>query len=111
MQPENEFHEYLRETRISLGLSISSLSEITGISTSHISRIESGKRKPSLEALEKLAESLELDFKETVKQADMLEKASSSIYELPEILLQKHLYIENKLIDETLRKELISMIS
>lgn len=108
---ETEFHDYLRDTRISLGLSISKLSELTGISTSHISRIESGKRKPSLEALELLANWLELDFKETVKQAGMLEKAASSIYELPEILLQKHLYIKNKLIDETLRKELIQMIS
>lgn len=111
MQQEIEFYDYLRETRISLGLSISSLSELTRISTSHISRIESGKRKPSLEALEKLSEALELDFKDTLKQADMLEKAASSIYELPEILLKKHLYIKNKPIDDTLRRELINLIS
>ncbi|MGD7017947.1 helix-turn-helix domain-containing protein [Bacillus altitudinis] len=53
-----EFGLLIKETRKKRGLSQTSLGSISGFSASYISRIENGKVKPSVDAIEKLAECL-----------------------------------------------------
>jgi transcriptional regulator with XRE-family HTH domain len=45
----------LRQVRLDRGLTLSRLAEVTGISTAHLSRIETGERQPSVGSLLQLA--------------------------------------------------------
>ena len=54
----------LRENRHKLGFSQANLAEKTGLSTQFIAMIELGRKFPSPESLEKLAQSLEVDTPE-----------------------------------------------
>lgn len=55
---------FIKELRNQRKLKISKLAEISGVSQPYLSQIESGKRKPSLEIVRKLASALETDFYE-----------------------------------------------
>jgi transcriptional regulator with XRE-family HTH domain len=50
------FHHFLRETRIRHGLTLNEVAERTGISVTHMSRLERGQRQPSIGVLRQLAE-------------------------------------------------------
>jgi transcriptional regulator with XRE-family HTH domain len=50
----------IKLSRSSKGMTLNSLSEKTGLSPSYLSMLESEKRKPTLEALEKISNSLSL---------------------------------------------------
>lgn len=53
--------DMFRDLRIEKGLSIQKLSALSGVSASHISRIESGKRNPSKKTLSKIAPHLSVE--------------------------------------------------
>jgi len=55
-----DFAKALRISRAMTGLQQKDLAELTGIGSSHISLIESGKRKPSVETLDKLCKALRI---------------------------------------------------
>lgn len=55
---------FIKELRNQRKLKVSKLAEISGVSQPYLSQIESGKRKPSLEIVRKLASALETDFYE-----------------------------------------------
>ncbi len=70
----NNFGEHLKSIRLNKGLTINQLSLYSGISSSQLSRIETGKRgipKPS--TIEKLANALKVDYNELMKIAEYLE--------------------------------------
>lgn len=50
----------IKLSRSSKGMTLSSLSEKTGLSSSYLSMVESEKRKPTLESLEKISSSLNI---------------------------------------------------
>lgn len=50
----------IKLSRSSKGMTLSSLSEKTGFSSSYLSMVESEKRKPTLDALEKISSALSL---------------------------------------------------
>jgi DNA-binding XRE family transcriptional regulator len=56
----------IKELRVSKGLSISKLAEITGIQRPNLSRLEHGKHLPSLETLERIADGLNVAVVELV---------------------------------------------
>lgn len=56
----------LRRAREKKGVTLAGLAESTGISTSTLSRLESGQRKPSLELLLPIAAALAIPFDEIV---------------------------------------------
>ena len=57
----NQVGETVRSRRESLGLSQRSLAEKLGVEASHIAFIESGRRKPSLKLIARLADVLGID--------------------------------------------------
>src|SRR5215467_7851145 len=57
----NQVGETVRSRRESLGLTQRSLAEKLGVEASHIAFIESGRRKPSLKLIGRLADVLGLD--------------------------------------------------
>lgn len=54
----------IKELRKRSGLSQDQLAEKVGIESKYLSRIEVGKRQPSLETLEHIADSLQVEMKE-----------------------------------------------
>ncbi len=52
----------IREQRISLSLSLSQLSRMSGVSVSHLGRIETGDRSPSTRTLQKVANLSDLTY-------------------------------------------------
>jgi transcriptional regulator with XRE-family HTH domain len=59
----------LKSWRVKRGLTLGELAEQTGISTSTISRLESGKRAPNLELVVPLARALRLELDDLVPRA------------------------------------------
>lgn len=70
-------HELLQEKRIEQQLSIQRLSRESGVSASHISRIESCKRKPSPQTLEKLSIPLKVDYITLLDFANLIQNPST----------------------------------
>lgn len=66
--------EYLRRLRRSAGTSLLQLSETTGISYSHLSRIENDSTLPNTEMVVRLAEVLDGDLKEMLRMAKAVPK-------------------------------------
>jgi transcriptional regulator with XRE-family HTH domain len=61
MRNLNQFGDTVRRQREALGLTQRLLAERLGVESSHVAFIESGRRKPSLKLLARLAHVLELD--------------------------------------------------
>lgn len=59
-----KFGKNLAKVRKNAGLTQEKLSELTKLSTTFIGLMETGKRKPRLETLQKIASSLKIDIKE-----------------------------------------------
>lgn len=57
----------IREIRKSKNITIAKLSELTGISKSHLSNIERGEKEPSISILIRIALALKVDEKELYK--------------------------------------------
>lgn len=70
----NNFGERLKSIRLNKGLTINQLSLYSGISSSQLSRIETGKRGiPKPPTIEKLAHALKVDYTDLMKEAGYLE--------------------------------------
>jgi len=54
----------IKEQRKKMSLSLKQLSEISGISISHLSRIEQGNRRPSIRTLQKIVKPLGFNLQE-----------------------------------------------
>lgn len=67
MPNKNEFSCSLKELRQERGLSQESLSSMAGLDRTYISMLERGKRKPSLETIEKIAKALDMKSWELIK--------------------------------------------
>ncbi|MGE7114341.1 helix-turn-helix domain-containing protein [Lysinibacillus sp. NPDC047702] len=70
----NNFGEYLKSIRAKKSLTINQLSLYSGISSSQLSRIETGKRGvPKPPTIEKLAHALKIDYNELMKAAGYID--------------------------------------
>jgi transcriptional regulator with XRE-family HTH domain len=72
MQAQLTFGEYMRRLRRSKKWSLSTLSEETGLSYTHLSRLENDSALPSADAVASLAISLDGDLKAMLKMANCL---------------------------------------
>lgn len=108
---EQNIHEFIQTCRIEQMLSIQELAKRSGISASHISRIERGKRRPSPETLEKLAPHLQVDYVKLLEVANLLEKKEKQIIHLEEVLRHPKLYLDGQPISDDLRNLLFEIIS
>lgn len=69
---ENNFGEQLKARRKEKGLTLAKLSELTGVHTTHLGRIERGERFPSASVLQKMAAPLGYDERQLLKLAGYL---------------------------------------
>ncbi len=67
MPNKNQLADSLKALRQARGLSQENLSSIAGLDRTYISMLERGKRKPSLETIEKIATALGMKSWELVK--------------------------------------------
>ncbi len=63
-QKDIKFGKNLAKVRKNCGITQEKLSEFTKLSTTFIGLVETGKRKPRLETLRKIASALKIDIKE-----------------------------------------------
>lgn len=77
----NNLGELLRQQRITEGLTLQELAKMSGVSPSHLGRIERGERFPSAHVLRKIAEPLGFDENELFTLAGYLSPQSSRIAE------------------------------
>jgi transcriptional regulator with XRE-family HTH domain len=69
MRKSNQLGETIRRHREALGLTQRSLAQKLGVEASHVAFIESGRRKPSLKLVARLADVLGLDRQDLLIQA------------------------------------------
>ena len=67
----------IREQRKKMSLSLKQLSEISGVSFSHLSRIEQGNRRPSIRTLQRIAKPLGFDLQELLVITGYMSPGSS----------------------------------
>lgn len=111
MDNNMNIHEFIQSSRIEQRLSIQELAKRSGVSASHISRIERGNRKPSPETLEKLAIHLKVDYVQLMEVAKLLEKKEKQIVHLEEVLRHPRLFLNGEPIDDSKRELLRKSIS
>lgn len=64
MRSKKNIGKIIREQRKGLSLSLNGLSRLSGVSVSHLGRIEQGERRPSTRTLQKVAKPLGFDLYE-----------------------------------------------
>lgn len=104
-------HEFLQERRIEMKLSIQQLSQESGISASHISRMERGVRNPSPQTLEKLAVPLHVDYLTLLKVADLLESPQSNYVDLGKVLLNDMCVFDGKEVPVVIKNKVLALLS
>jgi transcriptional regulator with XRE-family HTH domain len=75
MKQTNKLGEFLKTRREALGLTQRALAQKLGVEASHVAFIESGRRKPSLKLVARLADTLGLDRQELLVLAHPEAKA------------------------------------
>lgn len=108
---ELNIHEFIQQCRIEQKLSIQELSKRSGVSASHISRIERANRRPSPETLEKLAPHLQVEYVKLLEVANLLEKKEKQVIHLEEVLSHPKLCLNGEIINEELRNFLLRSIA
>jgi transcriptional regulator with XRE-family HTH domain len=104
-------HEYLQERRIEMKLSIQQLSKESGISASHISRMERGVRSPSPQTLEKLAIPLHVEYVTLLKVANLLESRQSNISDLEKVLLNDICIYHEREISSDVKEKILDLLN
>ena len=77
LHTENRIGEIIKQQRILIPLTLNELSGESGVSQSHIGRIERGERLPSAHVLRKIAKPLGFEEEELFMLAGFLSAASS----------------------------------
>ena len=77
----NNLGEIIRQGRITMRLTLSQLSTLSGVSSSHLGRIERGERFPSGSILRRIAEPLGFEENELFTLAGYLSPSSSGVAE------------------------------
>src|ERR671915_149224 len=86
--------EYIKQARVRLGITQRKLASLTGISTSMINQIESGRCKPSYETARKIFEVLSsLEGRSAMKAGDICSRSPISVQKdekLHKVMLEKN---------------------
>ena len=78
MKSNTDLSKMLKQRRLMAELTLRQLSDSSGVSSSHLGRIERGERFPSGYILRKIAKALELDESQLLMLAGYLSPRSSS---------------------------------
>jgi len=78
MKSNTDLSKILKQQRLMAALTLRQLSDSSGVSSSHLGRIERGERFPSGYILRKIAKALELDESQLLMLAGYLSPRSSS---------------------------------
>ncbi len=70
--------EVIKQQRVMKGLTLQQLSDKSGVSLSHLARVEGGKRFPSARILRKVAQPLDFQEEALLVYADYLSPSSAS---------------------------------
>jgi len=102
----------IREQRKSKALSLSQLSKISGVSVSHLGRIEQGERQPSTRTLQKIAKPLAFDLYELLVMAGHLlpDPSTFSKEERDKLTAELNTLLERVASDSTRIKEIINRL-
>ena len=108
MNTKPDIAKIIKEQRKRKGLSLNQLSRISGVSLSHLGRIEQGNRRPSTLTLQKIAKPLEFDLYELfVAAGHLLPGESLSSEEERKKLREELNNLLNRVITDTKRIEKI----
>lgn len=107
---DTTIHEYLQERRIEMKLSIQQLSQESGISASHISRMERGLRTPSPKTLEKLAPFLRVEYITLLKIANLLNNPQSNCVDFEKIIKDNVCVYREKEIPPYLKEKILELL-
>jgi transcriptional regulator with XRE-family HTH domain len=77
----NDFGRIIKQQRIAVQLTLQQLSDMSGVSPSHLGRIERGQRFPSAHILRKIAQPLSFDEDELFTLAGYLSSKPLSVAE------------------------------
>jgi transcriptional regulator with XRE-family HTH domain len=80
-EPSNNLGKILKQQRVSVPLTLQELASETGVSSSHLGRIERGERFPSARILRKIARPLGFDEDELFTLAGFLTPHTSGVSE------------------------------
>ena len=78
---DNDFGRIIKQQRIALQLTLQQLADMSGVSPSHLGRIERGQRFPSAHILRKIAQPLGFDEDELFTLAGYLSSEPLSVAE------------------------------
>ena len=78
---DNDFGRIIKQQRIAVQLTLQQLSDMSGVSPSHLGRIERGQRFPSAHILRKIAQPLSFDEDELFTLAGYLSSKPLSVAE------------------------------
>jgi len=78
----NHLGEVIRQRRVTIPLTLEEVSTLTGVSPSHLGRVERGERFPSARILRKIAEPLGFSENELFTLAGYLSPQVSSAFEI-----------------------------
>ena len=108
MSTKPNIAKIIKEQRKKKGLSLNQLSRISGVSLSHLGRIEQGYRRPSTLTLQKIAKPLGFDLYELFVMTGHLSPGESLTSEEEREKLQEELNnLLNRVITDTKRIEKI----
>jgi len=105
-----DIHEYLKTVRIEQQLSIQELSKISGVSASHISRIERSNRNPSPHTLEKLAPHLSVSYMTLLEVANLVQKSTAEKVLMEDVLNHPCLIYEGSVVSEEIKQKIIHLL-
>ncbi|WCF11740.1 helix-turn-helix transcriptional regulator (plasmid) [Paenibacillus thiaminolyticus] len=106
----NDFGSLVKHLRLSQGLTLQDLSDMTGISTSYINRIENNQRKSAgYKMIEKLAVALGQEVSDLVDVANKPEE--DEITSVEELLLSSNFEINGVRANKEVKERLVALIS
>ena len=83
MKVSNKLGEFIKTRREALGLTQRALAQKLNVEASHVAFIESGRRKPSLKLVARIADTLGLDRQEVLLLAHPEAKALLKGFDMP----------------------------
>lgn len=104
---DSSLGEFLREARLKKGYSLQNVEDLTGLSSSHISRLESNSRKPSIRTIEKLAKILDISNDKIFEKMNLnLDSLSVKPLELFDLIDDEQLLINGQHLTKSDKKKL-----
>jgi len=108
----NDLAMAIKERRILIPLTLRELGAKSGVSSSHLSRIEQGQRKPSSRTLQKVAKPLGFDLNELLILADYLSPEPQTLAEeqRDKLRAELNMLLERAVSDGNRIKEIVNRL-